>query len=88
MTKVQLADATFDSPWQCVSGEYKCMGSGPLAGRKDLAGRSSPKTFHRKVRIKKSTIETNYGLKTCFIKFFFRERFFSDVNLSIQNTTR
>jgi hypothetical protein len=62
------------------------MGSRPA--KKDLARRSCPKTLQRKVQIeKKLAIETNYALKPVFIEFFFRLRFFCNVNLSLQNTS-
>ena len=55
---------------------------------KNLAGRSSPKLFQPKVQIEKSAIETNYALKGVFSPIFFRLRSFSNVKLSLQNTTR
>ena len=80
-TKVQLADIWFTlavCQWWIWA----------LAVGKNLAGRSGPKTFQRKVQIKKTAVETNYVLKQVFIWFFFRLCFFSNVNLSLQNTTR
>ena len=68
-TKVQLADIWFSlavCQWRIWA----------LAAGKDLAGRSGPKTFQRKVQIEKTAIETNYALKLVFFEFFFRLRFF------------
>jgi hypothetical protein len=61
------------------------MGSRPA--KKDLAERSGPKTLQQKLQIEKTAIETNYALKPGFSRFFFRQRFFSNVNLSLQNTS-
>jgi hypothetical protein len=50
---------------------------GSRADGKDLDRRSSPKTFHRKLQIEKTTIETNYALKPVFSEFFFDHIIFS-----------
>ena len=55
-----------------------------LAARKDLAGRSGPKTFHRNVRIKKSAIETKLCSETCFYRVLLSITFFFNVNLEIR----
>jgi hypothetical protein len=52
-----------------------------LAARKDLAGRSGPKTFHRKVPIKKTAIETKLCSETCFNRVLVSITFFLNMDL-------
>jgi hypothetical protein len=48
------------------------------AARKDLDGRSGSNTFHRKLQIEKTAIETDYGRKPGFCFSFFSDNgFFS-----------
>ena len=55
-----------------------------LAAGKDLSGRSGPKTFQRKVQIKKSAIETKLCSETCFYRVLVSIMFFFNVNLEIR----
>ena len=61
---------------------------GSRAGGKDLDKRSGSKTFHPKLQIEKTAIETNYALKSGFFSRSFFDHGFFNENLSLQNSFR